>query len=99
MKTNAATRLKASTRPHRVLASEDLVKEDGYNISTGANSFKFHDPAQAYAKAAEFVKKLISDGYKYDPRGAMSHKMDVFKKGGTEISVSVHNMMLNIDLW
>lgn len=99
MKIKANVRLKATTIIHITVAASEVEKEGGYNISTGANSFRFPDPSTAYTKAADFIKKLIHDGYKYTTRGAMSSKMDVFVKGGTEISVSVHNSILNIDLW
>jgi hypothetical protein len=75
------------------------IKEDGLNISAGGNSFKFSHPAEAYKKAAEFIDRLMHDGYKFNARGAMSSKMDVFTKGGTEISISVRNSILNVDLW
>jgi hypothetical protein len=99
MNINAIHRLKASFRPRRVLAASDLMKEGGYNISVGGNSFKMHSPQEAYEKAAEFIKKLVHDGFKFNPHGDMSHKMDVFQKGGQEISISVRNSILNIDLW
>jgi hypothetical protein len=90
MKINSATRLHADA---------PQLKEDGLNIGAGGNSFRFGNPAEAYKKAAEFIEKLTHDGYKFNPHGTMSDKMDVFKKGGTEISISVRNSVLNIDLW
>jgi len=80
-------------------AKVEEVKEDNLDISAGGNSFKFSHPSEAYKKAAEFIDRLTHDGYKFNPRGAMSSKMDVFSKGGTEISISVRNSILNIDLW
>ena len=80
-------------------AAEELMNEDGFNITTGGNSFKCHNPGDAYAKAAAFIRHIEHDGFKFTSRGAMSNKMDVFKKGGNEISVSVRNSILNIDLW
>jgi len=100
MKINSLKRLTASFKTRRrVLAASELMKEGSYNISTGGNSFKFHSPVEAYEKAAEFIKNLMHDGFKFNPRGTMSDKMDVFNKGGTEISVSVRNSILNIDLF
>jgi hypothetical protein len=83
----------------RVLAASDLVKEGSYNITEGGNSFRFPSPEEAYEKAAEFIKQLKRDGFKFDPHGTMSDRMDAFKKGSREISVSVRNSILNIDLW
>lgn len=88
-----------SSVKRKVLAAHELVKEGSYNISSGGNSFRFSSPEEAYEKASEFIKNLKHDGYKFDPRGTMADQMDVFKKGSTEISVSVRNQILNIDLW
>lgn len=98
MKINSLKRLTARVK-RRVLAGSELVKEGQFNITTGGNSFRFGDPGQAYTKAAEFIKNLEYDGWRFDPRGTMADKMDVFKKGGSEINVSVRNKILNIDLW
>lgn len=100
IKLEAAQRLaeKTSTK-RRILAAGELVKEGGFSISTGGNSFKFPNPEEAYEKAAQFIKQIQHEGYKYTRRGTMSDKMDVFKKGTSELSVSVHDALLNIDLW
>ena len=83
----------------RIKAASSLIKEGNYNISEGANSFRFSSPKDAYTKAAHFIQDLEHDGFKFVKNGTMSDKMDVFKKGTTEISVSVRNSILNIDLW
>jgi hypothetical protein len=96
IKLDAARRL---TAKRRILAAGELVKEGGMSISTGGNSFKFPTPEEAYEKAAQFIKQIQHDGYKYTRRGTMSDKMDVFKKGSSELSVSVRDGILNVDLW
>jgi hypothetical protein len=93
---NAAARLSAGRKIH---AAEELVKEGGFKITTGGNSWRCESPEDAYQKAADFIKQITREGFVYTKRGAMSHKMDVFKKGGEELSVSVHDGILNIDLW
>lgn len=83
----------------RVFAAEVMENEAGFQITTGANSFKCRSPSDAYQKAAKFINQIEHDGFKFTRNGAMSKKMDVFKKGGEELSISVRDSILNIDLW
>jgi hypothetical protein len=87
----AATRLQAKDAP--------ALNEGQYSISMGANSFQCESPRDAYVKAADFIRRLEHDGYKFTRRGVMSDKLDVYKKGTTEISVGVLGGVLKIDLW
>jgi len=90
---------KVQASKRRVFAGDVLMDEAGFDISTGGNSFKCHSPADAYQKAVKVINQVEHDGFKYTKRGAMSHKMDVWRKGTNEISISVHDSILNIDLW
>lgn len=101
MKLRAAYRLIASKSKRRVIraASELELKEGQFDIKAGGNSYRFGNPADAYTKAAQFIKQIEHDGFKFSKHGVVSDKMDVFQKGGTEISISVRNAILNIDLW
>jgi len=96
IKLGAAYRLRARRQVH---AAEELITENGFRISSGGNSYKFPNPEEAYEKAAQFIKQIQRDGFKYTPHGTMSDKMDVYKKGGQELSISVHKSLLNVDLW
>lgn len=99
MKIEAIRRLTHATAKRQLRAADELLHEDGFNISTGSNSFKCHDPADAYAKAVQVIKQIEHEGFKFTSRGAMSNKMDVWRKSNNEISISVRNSILNIDLW
>lgn len=84
----------------RLLRSNSTIIHEGqYSLSYGANSFKFSTPEIAYEKAAHFINDIKHDGFKFNPHGLLSKTMDVFSKGDIEISISVKNGILNIDLW
>lgn len=91
MKINAVSRLKAD-------ANRKVIVVDGFHITPGSNTFKCHSPKDAYKQAFDAIDQLEHDGWKHI-QGANSKKMDMYKKGSDEVSVSVHNGMLNIDLW